>query len=63
MNMACKTRPRPCSRRGVHAYCITIDEQAMEYFPHVFGANSFAVIDKVERLPQKVTEIYGKITY
>jgi nitric oxide reductase activation protein len=35
----------------------------MKYFPHVFGANSFAVIDKVERLPQKVTEIYGKITY
>jgi hypothetical protein len=35
----------------VHPYCITIDEQAMDYLPHMFGANSFAVIDKVERLP------------
>lgn len=42
---------------GKHPYGIDIDEQAIEYLLHMFGANSFAAINKVERLPQKVSKI------
>ena len=46
---------------GIHPYCITIDDEAMAYLPHMYGAANFAVVDRIERLPQKVSEIYRRI--
>ena len=47
---------------GIHTYCITIDEKAMDYLPHMYGKSNFAVINQVDKLPIKVSEIYRKIT-
>ncbi len=49
-------------QKGIHAFCITIDETAREYLPHMYGAANFVVIDDVARLPLKVSEIYRRIT-
>lgn len=49
-------------RDGIHAYCITIDEQARDYLPHMYGAANYSVIADVAELPLKVSEIYRKIT-
>ncbi|MEJ2608728.1 MAG: nitric oxide reductase activation protein [Candidatus Thiodiazotropha sp.] len=49
-------------RDGVHAFCITIDEQGQDYLPHMYGAANYTVIDEIERLPLKVADIYKKIT-
>ena len=49
-------------REGIHPFCITIDEQARDYLPHMYGAANYAVIDDVAKLPQKVSDIYRKIT-
>ncbi len=47
---------------GVHAFCITIDEQGAEYLPHMYGAANYVVIDDVAKLPLKVSDIYRKLT-
>ncbi len=46
----------------IHPFCITIDEQARDYLPYMYGAANYAVIDEVSQLPLKVSEIYRKIT-
>ncbi len=47
---------------GIHPYCITIDEEASDYLPHMYGAANFSIIDEVNKLPYKVSEIYRRIT-
>jgi nitric oxide reductase NorD protein len=49
-------------REGIHPFCITIDEQAGEYLPHMYGAVSYVVIDAIRRLPLKVADIYRRLT-
>lgn len=47
---------------GIHAFCVTIDNEAQEYLPHMYGPANFAVIDEVEKLPYKVADIYRRLT-
>jgi nitric oxide reductase NorD protein len=49
-------------REGIHPFCITIDEQAGGYLPHMYGAVNYVVIDDVRRLPLKVADIYRRLT-
>ena len=49
-------------RDGIHPYCITIDEEARDYLPHMYGAANYSVIDNVAQLPLKVSDIYRKLT-
>ena len=49
-------------RSGIHPYCITIDETARDYLPHMHGAAAYTLVEKVEELPQKVADIYRRIT-
>ncbi|OYV75556.1 MAG: hypothetical protein B7Z66_12355 [Chromatiales bacterium 21-64-14] len=48
--------------QGVHPFCITIDDEAMDYLPHMFGAANFTVISDVRKLPYRVSDIYRRIT-
>ncbi len=49
-------------RSGVHPFCITIDTEAKDYLPHMYGAVNYAVIDEVRKLPLKVSDIYRRLT-
>jgi nitric oxide reductase NorD protein len=49
-------------RSGIHPFCITIDEAGQEYLPHMYGAANYIVINDVEKLPLKVSDIYKRIT-
>ncbi|MBE9560936.1 MAG: nitric oxide reductase activation protein [Proteobacteria bacterium] len=49
-------------RDGIHPYCITIDEEARDYLPHMYGAANYSVIDDVAQLPLKVSDIYRRLT-
>ena len=40
-------------REGIHSFCITIDEEARDYLPHMYGAANYTVIDNVAALPMK----------
>jgi nitric oxide reductase NorD protein len=47
---------------GVHPYCITIDNRAREYLPHMYGPVNFTLVDRVEKLPFNVSDIYRRLT-
>jgi nitric oxide reductase NorD protein len=48
---------------GIHPFCMTIDTEARDYLPHMYGAVNYTLIDKVDRLPLKVADIYHKLTF
>ncbi|TCV79120.1 nitric oxide reductase activation protein NorD [Sulfurirhabdus autotrophica] len=49
-------------RSGIHPFCITIDTEARDYLPHMYGAVNYTVIDDVKKLPLKVADIYRRLT-
>jgi len=49
-------------RDGIHPFCITIDSNAVDYLPHMYGAVNYVLIDDVAKLPLKVSDIYRKLT-
>jgi nitric oxide reductase NorD protein len=49
-------------RSGIHPFCITLDEKARDYLPHLYGAVNYTVIDAVGKLPFKVADIYRRLT-
>jgi nitric oxide reductase NorD protein len=38
-------------RQGVHCFCLTVDREAPQYAPRIFGTAHFAVLPRAERLP------------
>ena len=49
-------------RDGIHPFCITIDTEARDYLPHMYGAVNWTLIDDVRKLPLKVSDIYRRLT-
>lgn len=49
-------------RGGIHAFCITIDKEAQDYLPYMYGEANYIVIDSVHKLPYRVADIYRKLT-
>ena len=49
-------------RAGIHPFCITIDEAARDYLPHMYGAVNWTLVDDVRKLPLKVSDIYRRLT-
>jgi len=48
--------------QGIHPFCITIDKEAQSYLPHMYGEVNYILIDDVRKLPNRITEIYRKLT-
>lgn len=49
-------------RSGIKAFCITIDREARDYLPHLYGPVNWTLVDDVVRLPLKVADIYRRLT-
>jgi nitric oxide reductase NorD protein len=49
-------------RSGIRPFCITIDHEARDYLPHLYGPVNWTLVDNVERLPLKVADIYRRLT-
>ena len=49
-------------RGGIHSFCITIDREAREYLPRMYGAVNYTVIEDVARLPLKIADVYRRLT-
>lgn len=47
---------------GIHPFCITIDEEASDYLPHMYGTINYATVTNVRELPFKVLDIYRQLT-
>ena len=48
--------------QGIHPFCITIDKEAQSYLPHMYGEVNYIFIDDVNKLPNRITEIYRRLT-
>jgi nitric oxide reductase NorD protein len=49
-------------RSGIHPFCITIDREASDYLPHMYGAVNYTVVADVARLPTRLAELYRRLT-
>ena len=49
-------------RQGITTYCITLDAQADSYVSDIFGASHYTVIDRLERLPEKLPQLFMALT-
>ncbi len=50
------------SFQGIHPYCITIDTEAADYLSYMYGRANSSIVDRVEKLPFQVSDIYSRIT-
>ena len=48
--------------KGVFPFCITIDEQGGEYLADMYGERDFLVLDRVEKLPSVLPQMYQRFT-
>ncbi len=48
-------------RQGIFSYCISLDAKADDYVAHIFG-HRHSVIDRIERLPQRLPELFMALT-
>jgi nitric oxide reductase NorD protein len=49
-------------RQGIHAFCITIDREAKDYLPRMYGDVNYALVDDVSKLPLRLADIYRRLT-
>lgn len=49
-------------RAGVHPFCITIDREASDYLPRLYGPARYIILDDVNQLPLKAADIYRRLT-
>jgi nitric oxide reductase activation protein len=50
------------AREGITVYALSLDPHADEYVSRIFGTKNFTVIDKVQRLPEKLPSLYMGLT-
>lgn len=46
---------------GLHPYCVTIDHEAHDYLPHLFGHNGFAVVHHPADLVSRLSTVYARL--
>jgi nitric oxide reductase NorD protein len=49
-------------RMGLHPFCVTIDQEADNYLPYLFGKDGFILIRHPEDLPRQLLLLYTRLT-
>ncbi len=49
-------------REGIMSYCLTLDPHADEYVSRIFGPNGYTVVDHVDRLPERLPNLFASLT-
>jgi nitric oxide reductase NorD protein len=52
---------REMERHGIYTYCINLDSGADDYVADIFG-NHYTVIDNVQRLPERLPQLFMALT-
>jgi len=50
------------TKRGVIPFCLTLDPRADQYVAQIFGQRNFLVLENVERLPERLPQLYAGLT-
>jgi hypothetical protein len=48
--------------KGIYTYCLTLDPEADRYVARIFGENNYSIVDDVERLPERLPNVFAAIT-
>lgn len=48
--------------QGVYTYCLTLDPNADQYVSRIFGENNYSIVDDVERLPERLPNVFAALT-
>jgi hypothetical protein len=48
--------------QGVYTYCLTLDADADRYVARIFGENRYSIVDKVEKLPERLPAVFAALT-
>ena len=48
--------------QGIYTYCLTLDPTADRYVSRIFGENSYSIVDNVERLPERLPDVFAALT-
>ncbi len=46
----------------VFSYCLTLDPNADQYVSRIFGENHYSIVDNVERLPERLPDVFAALT-
>ncbi|MDO8275857.1 MAG: VWA domain-containing protein, partial [Serpentinimonas sp.] len=49
-------------REGIQTFGLSLDPRADAYVERIFGARHYAVIDRIERLPERLPQLYLGLT-
>ncbi len=49
-------------RKGLQVFCVTIDQQAGDYLPYMFGTNNYVVIRNPSELPRELPLLYARLS-
>ncbi len=48
-------------QKGLQTFCITIDEDANQYLPYLFGRENYILVKRAHELPKKLIKLYSQI--
>jgi len=48
--------------QGIYTYCLTLDPNADRYVARIFGENNYSIVDHVERLPERLPNVFAALT-
>lgn len=57
-----KVALREARREKIHLFCVTVDKEGADYLPHMYSDANFVIIDDVRTLPQKLPQLYRRLT-
>ena len=49
-------------KMGLRPFCVTVDQSAEDYLPHIFGKNSFTIVKRPAELPRRLALLYAQLT-
>lgn len=50
------------NRKGIRTFCLSLDPYADEYVSRIFGQRNYLVLDHVDKLPEKLPQLYISMT-
>jgi nitric oxide reductase NorD protein len=53
---------REARREKIHLFCVTVDQEGADYLPQMYSDANFVIIDDVRTLPQKLPQLYRRLT-
>ncbi|MEO6023966.1 MAG: VWA domain-containing protein [Burkholderiales bacterium] len=62
LTMDAKKACESLMRHGIQPFCMSLDPRADKYVSTIFGRRNFLVMDKLNRLPEKLPLIYLRMT-